>query len=443
MRRRGVIFLVAAALVPIAGAQAQSGSSDATLYCTPGGGPLGAATDAEHNVLVGDPPLRPGVRQSRVSVGGVSTRVLQSGPRRARHAVVFVHGNPDSARDWDALAAAGSPFARMVAFDMPGFGRSDKLPTKFQTTDGAAAYIQGVMRKLGIRRVVLVLHDFGGPWGLQWAVMHKSAFAGAVLLNTGVLIDYVPHPLAIVWATPTAGELQMAGTTRQSFVATIQAANPRPLPYAFVQLMYDYYDRAERCAVLRYYRSGAENYMTIGPDQARALRPLDLPALVIWGERDPFIPANHAEDQRQAFPHARIVRLADAGHWVHIDSARRVRSLVVPFLRPKLTLGRPIGVQPGDRELLVHVNVKGILPAYGVVARLRRGGAKVGDSGPGTPVTGTRVLTLRLSEPIRPGRYLLRVTARGVPAKAIHLRVAASSPGTGPGGGRGDGDDDD
>ena len=431
-----------AALVPLAGAQAQSGSSDATLYCTPGGGPLGAATDAEHNVLVGDPPLRPGVRQSRVSVDGVSTRVLQSGPRRARHAVVFVHGNPDSARDWDALAAAGSGFARMVAFDMPGFGRSDKLPAKFHTIEGGAAYIQGVLSKLGIRRAVLVLHDFGGPWGLQWAVKHKSAFAGAVLLNTGVFIDYIPHALAIIWATPTAGELEMAGTTRQSFVAGIQAVNPRPLPNDFVQLMYDYYDRAERCAILRYYRSGRETFMTMGRDEARALRPLDLPALVIWGERDPFIPPDQAEKQRQAFPHARIVRFPDAGHWVHIDSARRVRSLVVPFLRPKLTVRRPTSVQPGDRELLVHVNVKGMLPAYGVVARLRRGGAKVGDSGPGTPVLGTRVLTLRLSKPIRPGRYLLRVTARGLPTKALQLRVAASSPGDGHGtGGDGDGDD--
>src|SRR5919202_6543571 len=201
MRHRGLILLAAAALVPLAGAQAQSGSSDATLYCTPGGGPLGAATDLEHSVLVGAPPLRPGVRQSRVSVDGVSTRVLQSGPRHARYAVVFVHGNPDSARDWDALAAAGSGFARMVAFDMPGFGRSDKRPSKFHTTNGAAAYIQGVMSKLGIRHVVLVLHDFGGPWGLQWAVKHKSAFDGAVLLNTGVIINYIPHPLAIIWAT--------------------------------------------------------------------------------------------------------------------------------------------------------------------------------------------------------------------------------------------------
>jgi hypothetical protein len=44
-------------------------------------------------------------------------------------------------------------------------------------------------------------------------------------------------------------------------------------------------------------------------------------------------------------------------------------------------------------------------------------------------VTRTRVLTLRLSRPLHRGRYLLRVRARGLPAKALRFRVVASSPG--------------
>lgn len=422
------MLLVAAAIVPAAAAVAQS-SSDTTLYCTPGGGPLGAATDAEHTVLVGDPPLPRSVRKSRVSVGGVSTRVLQAGPRHAHWAIVFVHGNPGSSRDWDDLLPAGGRFARTVAFDMPGFGRSDKSSAKFNTTDGAARYIQGVMSKLGVRRAVLVLHDFGGPWGLQWAAKHRAAFRGAVLLDTGVLIDYVPHPAAVVWATPTAGELYMASTTRQTFVASIQGSQPKPLPDRFVELMYDYYDRAERCAVLRYYRSGSKTFMTLGPDQARALRPLDRPALVIWGERDVFIPPSQADQQRKAFPHARIVKVPNGGHWIHIDHRRLVRSLYLKFLRPRLNLDRPLRVQPGNRRMLVRVRVHGVLPAYGVVVRLRRHGAQVARTGRATPVSRTRVLTLRLAKPLRPGRYVLRARARGVAPSAVHLRVVAFSGG--------------
>src|SRR5205085_9992300 len=128
------------------------------------------ATDTEHTVLLGDPPLPPGVRTGRVTVGGVSTRVQQAGPPRASEAIVFVHGSPDSSRDWDQLLALNGRFARTVAFDIPGYGMSDKVAPQIQTTNGAAGYIDGVLKQLGIKRAVLVVHDFGGMWGLQWAV---------------------------------------------------------------------------------------------------------------------------------------------------------------------------------------------------------------------------------------------------------------------------------
>src|SRR3954452_9232991 len=126
--RLGGIAVVAAAAVLMAsvGSTAMAADPDPTQYCTGDGGPLGIATDTEHSVLVGAPPLPAGVRTTRVSVGGVSTRVQQAGPLRTRNAIVFVHGSPDSSRDWDDLVAANGRFARTVAFDISGYGKSDK-----------------------------------------------------------------------------------------------------------------------------------------------------------------------------------------------------------------------------------------------------------------------------------------------------------------------------
>ena len=108
MRRALAIPLVAllAALAPAAAAQAPEG--DPTLYCEGDGGPLGAATDLEHEVLLGEAPLPAGLRSRRVSVDGVSTRVVEGGPAGADDAVVFVHGSPGSARDFDDLLVAGA-----------------------------------------------------------------------------------------------------------------------------------------------------------------------------------------------------------------------------------------------------------------------------------------------------------------------------------------------
>src|SRR3954463_11136197 len=176
---RGAAVVIFSALALSLSAPAHADDPDPSGYCVGDGGAAGAATDAEHTVLIGDPKPPPGVRESRISVRGVRTRVIQSGPAHARAAVVFVHGNPGSARDWDDLVAANGRFARTVAFDVPGWGKSDKAgPPELHTTEGAAGYIQGALDKLGIKWVVLGGHDFGGIWGLEWAARHPRSVLG-------------------------------------------------------------------------------------------------------------------------------------------------------------------------------------------------------------------------------------------------------------------------
>ena len=69
---------------------------------------------------------------------------------------------------------------------------------------------------------------------------------------------------------------------------------------------------------------------------AVALRPLDRPALVIWGTKDAYLPYEQAERQRQAFPSAQVELLDGHGHWVMLEDPERVASLVIPFLERQL-----------------------------------------------------------------------------------------------------------
>jgi pimeloyl-ACP methyl ester carboxylesterase len=77
----------------------------------------------------------------------------------------------------------------------------------------------------------------------------------------------------------------------------------------------------------------------------RALRPLDRPALVVWGRHDPYLPVGLAERQREAFPRARVEILDGSGHWPFADDPDRVAKLVVPFLREQLTATAPASTQ--------------------------------------------------------------------------------------------------
>lgn len=277
------------------------------------------------------------MRRRHLVVDGIRTPVLESGPGKASQAVVFIHGNPGSSADWSGLLTAVGHFARAVAWDAPGFGRADKPADFPQSVQGHAEFIERALEALGVARAHLVLHDFGGPWGLRWAVDHPDRFASTVLINTGALVGYRWHLPARVWRAPVVGEVSMAMLTRPGFHALIgRFGNPRGLPGDFLDRMYDDFDAATRRAVLRLYR--ATGRPGRGGDRlAGALRSLDRPALVIWGARDPYIPVEQAYRQRQAFPHAEVVVINDSGHWPFIDNPGLVEKLVCDWLRPHVT----------------------------------------------------------------------------------------------------------
>jgi pimeloyl-ACP methyl ester carboxylesterase len=224
------------------------------------------------------------------------------------------------------------PFARALAPDMPGFGRAAKPEDFDYTVAGYAAHIAALVDALGLEKVHLVLHDFGGPWGLAWAAANPGKVASLSLINIGIMRGYRWHYLARIWRLPVIGELFQAATTRIGFHALLKRGNPRGLPREFLDTMYDNYDRSTRRAVLKLYRA-TNDLGAMAQGLSDVLRPLDLDTLVIWGKADPYLPHRFAEQQREVFPRAKIVYLEDSGHWPFADNPDAVCQALIPFLR--------------------------------------------------------------------------------------------------------------
>jgi pimeloyl-ACP methyl ester carboxylesterase len=275
------------------------------------------------------------VRAGRVAVGSISSPVIEAGPEGASEAVVFVHGNPGSRTDWTGLVGAVGGVARAVAFDMPGFGAADKPRSLPYEISSYAGFLQGALAELGVERAHLVLHDFGGPFGLAWGLEHAQRWASVVLINVGVLRGYRWHAMARRWRTPVIGELVQAWIPRAAWRRSMQRSNPRGLLHEFVDKMYDDFDRRTRRAVLALYRATpapGDVADTLGP----ALAQLRKPALVVWGAKDPFVDAKYAELQRDYFDVQDVVILPDSGHWPFIDDPEPVEQAVMSFLRTQL-----------------------------------------------------------------------------------------------------------
>src|SRR5262245_34176946 len=196
-----------------------------------------------------------------VVVNGVRGSVLLGGPGTFDEAVVFVHGNPDAGADWKPLMGSVVEFAPVVAPDMPGFGGADKRPDQDYTLAGYAAHLGGVIEQLGIERVHLVAHDFGGPFALTWAVANPDRVASITLINTAVLLDYRWHRMARVWRAPVIGELAQRASTRALARWLLRHDNPG-LPDEWVDRIAGHLmPRGTKHAILRLYRSTQSRHM--------------------------------------------------------------------------------------------------------------------------------------------------------------------------------------
>lgn len=274
-------------------------------------------------------------RAGEVRVAGLRSPLIEAGPGDAGEAVVFVHGNPGSSSDWTALVDGAGELGRALALDMPGFGKADKPRAFDYQVSSYADFLQGALGELGIARAHLVLHDFGGAFGLAWGLQQPATWASVVLINIGVMPGYVWHSMAKRWRTPVLGELAQAWIPRAGWRRAMQKANPKGLPPAFVDKMYDDYDRATRRTVLKLYRATPDpgsRAAELGP----VLAALHKPALVVWGAKDPFIDVRFAERQREFFDVRDVVILPDSGHWPFQDDPETVERVVLPFLQEQL-----------------------------------------------------------------------------------------------------------
>jgi pimeloyl-ACP methyl ester carboxylesterase len=265
-------------------------------------------------------------------IAGIRCALHDSGPRHTPEAVVFVHGNPGPLDDWQVLAGDAARFARVLAPDMPGFGRSERPRAFSYDSHGYACYLDALLVARGVERVHLVLHDFGCAWGLTWALQHPHKLASLSLINGGIMPGYRWHVFARIWQTPVLGELFQLVSSARAMRWALDRQNPRPLPPGYVERTQQFADWGHKRAVLKLYRASRE-LDALMPDAGMAEQAALLPTCVIWGAQDPYLPSSYAERQKEFFTSAEVHVLPGLGHWPFIDDPEAVRGPLSAFLR--------------------------------------------------------------------------------------------------------------
>jgi len=204
-----------------------------------------------------------------------------AGDPTLRSAVVFVHGVPGSGSDWAALMQQVAPFSRHWRLTCQASPCRQAGGFRL-SVDGYARHLAALLDLLGVARAHLVLHDFGGAWGLAWPRTcgpRRQHHAAQHRAHDRLSLA----PVARVWCLPVIGELSMLAASRIGTRLAMRLGNPRGMPRAFVDGLYDNFDRGTRRAVLKLYRSTSDPGV-LSARIGTALGPHRLPALVVWGE---------------------------------------------------------------------------------------------------------------------------------------------------------------
>ena len=241
--------------------------------------------------------------------------------------VLLLHGFPESSRMWarlmDALTAAGR---RCVAPDLYCLGESDDPgPATFERNLEALAELHA---DLGLGRVALVVHDWGGFVGLAWACENPESVSALVISDAGFFADGKWHGIAEAMRSPQGEEL-VGALDRDGFAALLRADGAD-----FSEEEVDAYWRpfAEgrgREATLEFYRS--MDFEKLEPYQGK-LGELGVPTLLLWGAEDQFAPLSGARRFEREIPGARLAAIEGAGHFVYDQEPERTVDEVVRFL---------------------------------------------------------------------------------------------------------------
>ena len=246
--------------------------------------------------------------------------------------VLLLHGEPTWSYLWRNIVPQLP--GRKVAPDLIGFGRSDKPEDiGWYSYDRHVASVSALVDELDLRDLTLVVHDWGGPIGLRYAVEHPDRVARLVVLNTAIGGGRAPSDtwLRFREAVRSAGggldigRLVAAGTshglsdeTRAAYDDCFPTPESKAGALAFPELV----------------PAESDHPNTAPMNRVRdALRSFDKPALVVWGADDVVLPLRVAHMFVELLPNAEgPVEIAGASHFLQEDCPDEVAGAIREFL---------------------------------------------------------------------------------------------------------------
>jgi pimeloyl-ACP methyl ester carboxylesterase len=253
--------------------------------------------------------------------------------------VLLLHGMGCDHRTWLPVLARLARSHTVIAPDLLGHGASDK-PRADYSLGGYANGMRDLITVLGIDRVTVVGHSFGGGVAMQFAYQFPERTERLCLVCPGGLgreLSLAVRALTVPGAGPTlalASIPAVHAVARRALLLLHATGLPQAADLAHVVAVYDAQrDPAARWALLHVLRAAADWRGQVVTMRDRGYLAANMPVAVIWGADDTVIPAAHAHAAEDAIPNAQITVIEGAAHFPHQDQPEKFVAVLEDFMR--------------------------------------------------------------------------------------------------------------
>ena len=249
--------------------------------------------------------------------------------------LLLLHGLACDHHDWDPLIPELAERYTVLAPDFLGHGESDK-PRGDYSPGGYANGMRDLLTVLGIDKVTVVGHSFGGAVAMQFAYQFPERTERLVLVDPGGLgpeVTWLIRALSLpgydlglrLLTLPGARQLNTAVLRR------LPSAQTRDLGDV-ARILDSFKDPGKRYAVHKLVLGVIDWRGQNVSMRDRAYLTEAMPLCVVWGAEDQVLPVAHADVAAALAPKARVVVMADAGHFPHKDHPAAFAELLHDFI---------------------------------------------------------------------------------------------------------------
>ncbi|MDZ4232127.1 MAG: alpha/beta hydrolase [Candidatus Pacearchaeota archaeon] len=232
--------------------------------------------------------------------------------------LLILHGWGSSSESWERVQSelAHDGFS-VICLDLPGFGKTFPPPEAWGVSL-YAAFVLSFLAQLGLNRVVLLGHSFGGQIAVRIASEHPD-LAEKLILVAPAALRHDPG----VATKAAAVAAKTAGALFYLFPASKLKQNMKSLLYMLLRRR----DYLQAEGVMRQVFQ-----RVIREDSTSFLSRISAPTLLIWGDRDSFVPLEDAFELERSIPHATLKVIPNVGHSPQLAVPEETISLIREFL---------------------------------------------------------------------------------------------------------------